>query len=132
MSTDGLKEFSYGGVVVRGEEVCVIIPRRGVIALPKGGADAEEEGHETALREVREETGLTVTPTELIGAYTSEYGTTGRHTIDIAYLCRLDHGEFQLDEGEKQDAAWVALDDMPELAFAGERQALDSLRQQRG
>ncbi len=35
---------------------------------------------------------------------------------------------FELDRTEKTDAAWFRLDDMPRLAFAGERQALEVLR----
>lgn len=97
--------------------------------LPGGFVEMGESPAEAVVREVREETGLSVQPTELIGAYTSEYGNAGRHTVDIAYLCRIDHGDFVLDEDEKSDAAWVSLADMPELAFAGERRALSDLRE---
>lgn len=97
--------------------------------LPGGFVEMGESPTEAVVREVREETALAVTPIGLIGAYTSDYGTTGRHTVDIAYLCRIDHGDFELDRDEKSDAAWVALADMPELAFAGERQALNELRE---
>ena len=68
-----------------------------------------------------------MSPIEVFGAFTSAYGDTGKHTIDIAYLCRIEHGEFELDKGEKSDAAWFRLEDMPRLAFAGERQALAAL-----
>ena len=60
MSTDRpLKETSYGGVVVRGDEVLVITPigKRRVTGLPKGGPNPGERPEETAAREVREETG---------------------------------------------------------------------------
>jgi 8-oxo-dGTP diphosphatase len=106
-------------------------PFRGRWDLPGGFVEMGESPADAAVREVKEETGLAVEPLELIGAFTSEYGTTGRHTVDIAYLCRLDGGEFELDTGEKTDAAWVALGDMPQLAFAGERQALSALRARR-
>ena len=99
--------------------------------LPGGFVEMGESPAEATVREVEEETGLRVEPVEVIGAFTSEYGTTGRHTVDIAYLCRITGGEFELDTDEKADAAWVALADMPELAFAGERQALEALRGRR-
>ena len=53
-------EFSAGGVVVRGDEVVVIVPtRRGaggtrVIALPKGHPEPGETAEQAAAREVRE------------------------------------------------------------------------------
>lgn len=80
------------------------------------------------IREVREETGLEVAIVGLIGAFTSEYAS-GKHTIDIAYLCRIEGGDFVLEQEEKSDFAWVALADMPELAFSGEQQALEALRE---
>lgn len=55
--------------------------------------------------------------------------TDGRYTVDVAYRCHVESGEFRLDAGEKLDAAWVALGEMPELAFDGEREALAVLRE---
>jgi 8-oxo-dGTP pyrophosphatase MutT (NUDIX family) len=88
-----------------------------------------ESPRDAVIREVLEETGLTVGPTAIIGAFSSAYGSDGRYTVDIAYRCAIEGGEFLLDGHEKRDAAWVALEDMPELAFAGERAALAALRE---
>jgi 8-oxo-dGTP diphosphatase len=107
-------------------------PFRGQWDIPGGFVEMGESPLDAVVREVREETGLTVVATGVIGAFTSAYGTEGRHTVDIAYRCRIDHGEFELDTEEKADAAWVALADMPELAFAGERHALAALRERSG
>jgi mutator protein MutT len=103
-------------------------PFAGEWDLPGGFVEMGEDPAQAVVREVLEETGLNVSPIEIIGAFTSEYGSTGRHTVDIAYLCRVDGGDFELDMGEKSDAAWASLGEMPKLAFAGERQALETLR----
>ena len=60
-------ETSYGGVVVRGDEVVVIVPRgrRRVLGLPKGGMNHGETPQQTAARELREEAGLDIAPEEL-------------------------------------------------------------------
>ena len=57
-------EFSAGGVVVRGDEMIVIVPvkrasdGRRVLGLPKGHLDGDETPEEAARREVAEETGV--------------------------------------------------------------------------
>ena len=57
MSTE--LETSYGGVVLRGDELLVITPAgKRITGLPKGGMEAGETPEEVAAREVREETGV--------------------------------------------------------------------------
>jgi mutator protein MutT len=102
-------------------------PFAGEWDLPGGFVEMGESPTEAVVREVAEETGFAITPFELFGAFASPYGTTGRYTVDIAYRCRIEGGEFELDTDEKSDSAWVPLGDMPTLAFAGERQALAAL-----
>src|SRR5437588_3350950 len=80
------QEFSAGGVVVRGEEVAVIVPTRRaadgsrVLALPKGHVDPGETPLEAAQREVREETGVTAEPVCELGQARYWYRRDG-HTI---------------------------------------------------
>src|SRR6202166_1491666 len=67
------QEISAGGVVVRGEEVVVIVPTRRapdgsrVLALPKGHIDPGETALQAAEREVREETGIVAEPVRELG-----------------------------------------------------------------
>src|ERR1700739_731806 len=78
------REFSAGGVVVRGDQVVVIVPTRRaadgsrVLALPKGHVDPGETPIEAARREVREETGVEAKPLRELGATRYWYRRGGR------------------------------------------------------
>ena len=84
MSTEREIEFSAGGVVVRGDEVAVIIPVKRkadgtkAIALPKGHPDDGESAIEAAVREVREEAGVTGRLIESLGTIEYVYERKGR------------------------------------------------------
>ena len=91
------QEVSYGGVVIRGSDVLVIVPRgrRRVLSLPKGGRDPGETPEETAAREVREETGITATVRERLGQVDYRYRRGGRRVAKTVhfYLCEFETGD---------------------------------------
>jgi 8-oxo-dGTP pyrophosphatase MutT (NUDIX family) len=134
-----LRELSYGGVVVRGEvrdgtaEVVTIVPRgKTVLALPKGGPDAGETGGETAVREVREETGVVATVREELGDVTYWYrrgGRSVRKTVRF-YLCDYVSGSTDDHDHEVEEARWVPLGEAAAaLAYPGEREMIARARQ---
>lgn len=89
-------------------------------ALPGGGMDLGESIQDTAVREVREETGLTVQITGLVGVYSSPRHVMAyddgevRQQFSLCYTTRLTHGEPRIDE-ESTDIRWVAAGDLDEL-----------------
>jgi 8-oxo-dGTP pyrophosphatase MutT (NUDIX family) len=101
------RETSYGGVVVRGQDVMVIVPRgrRRVLGLPKGGANAGESPEETAAREVREETGITATVRDRLGQVDYTYRRGGRQVAKTVhfYLCEFEDGDTADHDHEVDD-----------------------------
>jgi 8-oxo-dGTP diphosphatase len=110
-------------VLQRGQE-----PYRGRWELPGGFVEQGESPAEGVSREVFEETGLRVEVMSIIGAYTSRYGDGGKWTVDVAFHCQAFPGDLSLSV-ESFDAKWVAVGQMPPLAFAGERSAFEDFKQ---
>jgi 8-oxo-dGTP pyrophosphatase MutT (NUDIX family) len=128
MSTD--REVSYGGVVVRGDEVLVIVPRgrRRVLGLPKGGRNAGESPEQTAAREVREETGVTARVRGPLGQVDYSYRRDGRKidkTVHF-YLFDFERGDTADHDHEVDDARWMPLDvARRRLTYPGEREMIE-------
>jgi 8-oxo-dGTP pyrophosphatase MutT (NUDIX family) len=127
-----LRELSFGGVVVRGDlqagtaELCAIVPRgKRALALPKGGPNADEDPEATAMREVREETGLTATVRTQLGDVTYWYRRSGRRIRKTVrfFLCDYVEGSTDDHDHEVTEARWIPLETGPEaLTYPGERE----------
>lgn len=124
-------DFSAGGVVVRDGEVVVIVPVKRaadgsrVLGLPKGHLNGDESPEQAALREIREETGVTVELIEELGEVEYEYdGTRRRVTKRVRfYLCEYRSGDLADHDHEIEDARWMALQEaVSALTYAGERE----------
>ena len=131
MSTDRpLRETSYGGVVVRGDEVLVITPagKRRVTGLPKGGPNPGESGEQTAAREVREETGVTATVREPLGDVNYWYRRGGRRVYKTVHFFLFDYVDGSTDDHdhEVENARWMPLEDArTALSYPGERSLIE-------
>jgi 8-oxo-dGTP diphosphatase len=132
MSTETVRETSFGGVVVRDRaEVLVIVPRgKDVVALPKGGASSGEPGERAAEREVLEETGMTVVAREMLGEVRYWYRRIGGvrvHKTVRFFLCEYaGGGASPRHRHEVEHARWMPLDEArSSLTFPGERALID-------
>lgn len=139
MSTEGSRrsrpaaEISAGGVVVRGEEVIAIVPRRRsadgrrVLALPKGHVDEGETPLQAATREVREEAGVEARPIAALGEVRYWY-TRQRRRISKAvafYLFEYVSGDPADHDEEVEEARWMPLREaVHALSYVGEREVM--------
>jgi 8-oxo-dGTP pyrophosphatase MutT (NUDIX family) len=102
----------------------------GVWALPKGNIDPGESPAETAVREVREETGVESRLVEKLGdvryVYTRRGGARIFKVVSF-FLLRAGRGRIgEIDESmriEVAEARWLPLEEAPRLlAYGGERE----------
>lgn len=153
-----VREISAGGVVVRRVsgtwQIGVIEPRREtapakptrqtkshsqLLALPKGLVDPGEEPEQTALREVREETGIAATLitklTDIKYFYVRSWGDKQR-VFKIVSFYLLRHESGNIDDispemrVEVKRALWLPLEDAPkQLAYRSEREVVRRAQQ---
>ncbi|HSB80222.1 MAG TPA: NUDIX hydrolase [Candidatus Methylomirabilis sp.] len=111
--------FSLNGGIILVQRA--IEPRCGKWVFPGGYVDRGEPLEAAALREVKEESGLDVRLTRLLGAYSSP----GNAVILIVYAGEVTGGTLRTDD-ENQDIRPFPPAEIPwdELAFPSTRQAL--------
>jgi 8-oxo-dGTP diphosphatase len=108
---------SASAVVVRDGKVLVVIdPIRDEAVLPGGHLKWDEDPRDAVVREVREETGLLVTPTGIVGVFSGKQWAGERGIVRVIYLAEPGSGELRSSpEGE---ARWMSVD---EVARSGTR-----------
>lgn len=88
-------------------------------SFPGGVMDLGESFEETAVREVREETGLDVTVNELIGIYSKysdEYQNGDKsQPVLIFFKCTVIGGELRCDDEETSELKYFGFNEKPKL-----------------
>lgn len=136
-------ERSAGGVVYRGSGTDVELAlaarrtRRGELAwgLAKGQIEPGEDPAETAVREVREETGLDAEIEQDLGEISYFYvwdGVRIRKSVRF-YLMRATGGDISQHDHEMEEVRWFPLDEaLRKASYGSERdvvhKAADLLR----
>jgi ADP-ribose pyrophosphatase YjhB (NUDIX family) len=97
-----------------------------VWCLPSGGIEEGESLAEAALRETKEETGIDVELTRLVGVYSRLGGLPDVHAV--LYEAKPIGGELTSQPGETIDVRYFAFNEIPsEIAFAHKQRIADAM-----
>ena len=99
-------------LIQRGNE-----PFKGCWAFPGGFMDMDETTEHCAVRELKEETGLSVSDLHQIGTYSKIDRDPRGRTISVAYLVIIDSPVEVTGQDDATKAEWFPITNLPHLAF---------------
>lgn len=133
-------QVSSGGVIFRKKdcgdtEIALVAVKGGQVwCLPKGIIEKGEKPEETAVREVREETGLTGKALEKIGDisywyYAKDKNAKYRKTVHF-YLLEYMSGDTADHNWEVDKAQWFLFDEaLEKVSYRGDREIVEKAKE---
>lgn len=118
-------------VIIRKDRSIVFIkrlnpPYKNFYALPGGFVEYGETVEEAAIREAKEETGLSIKIKSLIGVYSDPKRDPRGHIVSIAFLAEEVGGELKPSSNAKEVKAFKSIP--KPLAFDHEKIVKDALK----
>ena len=106
--------LAVSAAIIRDDKILIVRrarpPAHGLFTLPGGGVEVGETLHAAVMREVREETGLTIEPLGLAGYREAiardRDGRIERHFVILPFAARWLAGDVALNE-ELAEARWL-------------------------
>jgi 8-oxo-dGTP diphosphatase len=116
-----------GAILIEGGRVVLVkrghAPLLGKWSIPGGVLEVGETLRKAVVREVLEETGLTIEPGELLGVFErmvpDEQGRMRYHYLLIDFLCRRVAGELAAGD-DAEEARWFSREELRALELARE------------
>jgi 8-oxo-dGTP diphosphatase len=103
-----------------------------VWCLPGGGVEDGESLAEAAIREAKEETGVDVELTRLVGVY-SRIGGMWNDVHAVLFAARPVGGALKIQAGETVEVAYFPFDEIPdEILFGHKKRIEDAIRDVNG
>lgn len=95
-----------------------IEPHKGMWALPGGFMKMDETTDQCAMRELREETGVTEVYLEQFHTFSDVHRDPRERVLTVAYLALVRKSDYRLIAGDDAARAnWFEIDQLPPLAF---------------
>lgn len=118
-----------GAIIIQDDRVVLVKrahpPIQGQWSIPGGVLEVGELVREAAIREAREETGLSVEPADLLGVYDrilrNQEQRVQYHYVLVDFLCRPVGGELQA-ASDAAEVRWFTREELPALKLAEDTQ----------
>jgi ADP-ribose pyrophosphatase YjhB (NUDIX family) len=123
MTARPMPELAVSAAIFRNGKVLVVQrahpPAQGLWTLPGGRVEVGERLVDAVIREIAEETALTINVIGLAGyreiILPEAVGTRGRHFVILPFAARWLSGEIALND-ELADGRWMAVDEVRDLS----------------
>lgn len=87
-------------------------PLKGAYDIIGGFMEVDELPEDAAVREAKEETGLDIKITSLLGVYVDRYGEDGDYTLNLHYIGEVIGGEMRAMD-DVASLEWLSIDEVP-------------------
>jgi 8-oxo-dGTP diphosphatase len=124
--------LGVGALIVRNGKVLMLLRtdacrnNQGMWTIPGGMVEPFERLEDAVKREVKEETGLTVTSPEFMTV--SDRTFDDEHWVSILYRCDTEGEPVNMEPDKHREIAWHDLNVLPELITAPSWDAIDAFR----
>jgi len=123
--------ISVDALIIKDEQILLIKrgiePYKGTWATPGGYIGWDESAEDAVVREVKEETGLTVQKVQFFNVYSSP-NRHPKQVITLAYIIEVEDG-VEKNGDDAEEAKWFSLYDLPTpLAFDHEKTIKEAIQ----